>query len=109
MYCENCGKKIEQGSQFCSNCGKQLASNTSKPKKNHTFLVLLIIGIFITCIGFISYEDSSKPVTDSSWKYTYQELEQKQQDNLEMSKVLIGVGLVFTIGAVVYQIKRKNK
>lgn len=79
MYCENCGKKIEQGSQSCSNCGKQLASNTSKP------------------------------VTDSSWKYTYQELEQKQQDNLEMSKVLIGVGLVFTIGAVVYQITRKNK
>ena len=26
MFCENCGKKIEEGEQFCPNCGQKVSA-----------------------------------------------------------------------------------
>ena len=27
MYCQKCGNKIEEGTQFCSKCGNQVSNN----------------------------------------------------------------------------------
>lgn len=37
MYCENCGKEIEEGMQFCKRCGAAVPDNSSIGAQNASF------------------------------------------------------------------------
>ncbi|MCH5172414.1 MAG: zinc ribbon domain-containing protein [Erysipelotrichales bacterium] len=81
MYCNNCGKKLEDGANFCSHCGSHQKSNndtseittpenyssvivmeTSKKKRSHGFLKFIaILTILVGCIlGISKIIDSKK-------------------------------------------------
>ncbi len=63
MFCKNCGKEINENTNFCRNCGhsiRELATNKStvvakasedisKYNGLEGWLTLLILGLFITC------------------------------------------------------------
>lgn len=51
MYCQKCGKQIENDSNFCKHCGTKI----EKKKKNYmAFIILGIIMVIITFIGAIT-------------------------------------------------------
>lgn len=72
MFCQDCGKQIEEGTRFCPNCGSQIRSNTeaqpqnmpdqdkdesseqkNTPKKRRKWILPIIISIFIAAAGMI--------------------------------------------------------
>lgn len=70
MYCNNCGTKLNEGSNFCANCGKQINNNVQNtPVQNNipnpvpnTYQVYdsgsfgwAILGFIIPLVGFILY------------------------------------------------------
>lgn len=34
MFCQNCGKQIEEGTRFCPSCGSQIGSSTGTPPQS---------------------------------------------------------------------------
>lgn len=69
MYCNKCGKKIEDGEQFCSQCNnvikneEQLGKQCDNKKKAKSKVNILIIGmllIVIGSVGIIIFEQITK-------------------------------------------------
>lgn len=77
-YCENCGKEIKENEKFCTHCGTKVVDtqkhetkeeksntetnkdeNTSKTdlqkRVNTTKIIVLMTGLFLICIGIITY------------------------------------------------------
>ena len=57
MYCQKCGNKIEEGTQFCSKCGNQVSSNSvngtdknNNKKKWSIWVIIAGIIIGIICV-----------------------------------------------------------
>lgn len=87
MFCQNCGKQIEEGTHFCPNCGSQIGSSTgtqppdmsvqqknasskqkTAPKKKHKLLLPIIIAaagimmVFTLAVGGSSSPDTDKMI-----------------------------------------------
>lgn len=56
MYCDNCGKELDDNAAFCSNCGKQLN------KKNKNIYISLILTFIITGLGSVYAGQTRKGV-----------------------------------------------
>ncbi len=80
MYCNKCGKQIDDNSMFCSRCGQrivQLADCQSNPENNYYYpskskktLIFSIIGLALSAISnilvtllFCEYEESVVGIT----------------------------------------------
>jgi len=50
MYCERCGKTIDEGLNYCNNCGVQLRRESPPPKLAGVMIASLA---FITIVGLI--------------------------------------------------------
>ena len=50
MYCERCGKTIDEGLNYCNNCGAQLRRESPPPKLAGVMIASLA---FITIVGLI--------------------------------------------------------
>ena len=60
MFCNNCGKEINEGTKFCNHCGASqeasapqptMANNTvptNTPKKNNTLKMIIIAAVVMT-------------------------------------------------------------
>ncbi len=68
MFCEKCGKLINDGAAFCPYCGQTITSanapqaesnHTSTPRKAFNKRLLWIIPVAIVIIAFIVYKSSS--------------------------------------------------
>lgn len=59
MYCNNCGHKLVEGSNYCSDCGQkvkpQSASNSQKDRLTFTVFISLLSfsGLWIPILGAI--------------------------------------------------------
>ena len=56
MYCNNCGKEIDDNAVVCPHCGsatEKLSAATTPTAKNSLALVGLILSFFITLAGLI--------------------------------------------------------
>ena len=88
MFCQNCGKQIEEGTRFCPSCGSQIGSSTGTPpqsvsvqqknistseqknalKKKRKLLLPIIIAaagimmVFILAVGGSSSTDTDKMI-----------------------------------------------
>lgn len=88
MFCQNCGKQIEEGTRFCPSCGSQIGSSTgtppqsvsvqqknistseqkNAPKKKRKLLLPIIIAaagimmVFILAVGGSSSTDTDKMI-----------------------------------------------
>ena len=55
MYCNKCGNKIEEGTQFCSKCGNSVSNNNvneknknnNKKKWSMWYILVIIVGVII--------------------------------------------------------------
>lgn len=62
MYCEHCGKKIDEDSIFCTYCGEKVKKEEKKPQKTEerkkkTEPKILLMIILILLFGFIFYHE----------------------------------------------------
>lgn len=62
MYCEHCGKKIDEDSKFCEFCGTKLTKEEPKKEKfqkekNPNETKILIVIMLIAIFGFIFYQE----------------------------------------------------
>jgi TM2 domain-containing membrane protein YozV len=58
MFCSNCGKEIEDGSEFCPNCGNSFKEGSvkkciqeDKNKSESSWIATLLLCIFLGNIG----------------------------------------------------------
>lgn len=87
MFCNNCGKEINEGTKFCNHCGASqeasapqptMANNTvptNTPKKNNTLKMIIIAAVVVVCFAIGSFviapslsndNDESKPTNNVS-------------------------------------------
>ena len=87
MFCNNCGKEINEGTKFCNNCGASqeasapqptMANNTeptTAPKKNNILKMIIIAVVVVVCFVIGSFviapslskdNDESKPTNNVS-------------------------------------------
>ncbi len=73
MFCQNCGKQIDDGSKFCPNCGNSVSNNASSQqgdnpiqqekidKKNRKWILPTIIVVIVVAVvaGFLLLGSSS--------------------------------------------------
>lgn len=52
MYCERCGKKIDNSLNFCNGCGAQLRKEKEKDEERSVFSGLLSALIAVAVVGF---------------------------------------------------------
>ena len=62
LYCEHCGKKIDEDSIFCTYCGEKVKKEEKKPQKTEerkkkTEPKILLMIILILLFGFIFYHE----------------------------------------------------
>ncbi|MCI8575651.1 MAG: zinc-ribbon domain-containing protein [Bacilli bacterium] len=58
MYCEFCGKKIDEDAKFCEHCGKKITThNIVTKEKNPNETKILLIIIFMSIFGFLFYQE----------------------------------------------------
>lgn len=92
MYCNKCGKQIEEGMKFCSGCGVKIeqkkcestvpeeTANTSCKQKNIGYKIAVIaMAVIIAVMGIFIGVDISKDSTSSSASGTVQD------DNVEIA------------------------
>ncbi len=87
MFCNNCGKEINEGTKFCNHCGASqeavapqptVTNNvapTPAPKKNSTLKIVIIAAVAVVCFAIGSFviapslskdNDESKPTNNVS-------------------------------------------
>ena len=54
-YCDNCGTKINEGSNFCTNCGKMLNQTNRTQTNTGIIITCAIVGFLFPLIGTILY------------------------------------------------------
>ena len=67
-YCEKCGVKIKQGSNFCESCGKNLKkteTHVKTSKERPTFLKILLGFFLVSSIFSILLTFSGSPIYSS--------------------------------------------
>lgn len=59
MYCEHCGKKLDEDSKYCEFCGEKiiLKKEEKQKEKNPNETKILLIMIIIAIFGFIFYQE----------------------------------------------------
>lgn len=65
MYCNSCGKKVEEGKKFCYNCGNKVTKEENDSyiifeRKNQFYGVLVPISIYLDgeCVGKVKANSS---------------------------------------------------
>ncbi len=100
MKCNKCGNEVPNGYKFCPNCGNeiieapkennQVTLPTSKSKKSHTKLLVIIIIILVLIVGLLIgfimfgdnlFNDNEPTTTETSKKSSNKNKENSQENN----------------------------
>ena len=77
MYCQNCGKEINENAAVCLNCGvavnnvTQKKSTNSKKGKGIASMVLGIISVFYSLVAFASLGEAQEALYFASASYKF--------------------------------------
>lgn len=60
MYCQKCGNKIEEGTQFCSKCGNSVSNNNvkgiSEEEKRKRNIKTIIVCVAVIVVLFVAIQ-----------------------------------------------------
>jgi len=110
MYCNNCGKEIENGTAFCPNCGNAIANEQQQQPitedNGKKILTKGILAVAFTCSFWLSFLGiifgaQGKAAAKKFEKQTGK-LFGKAKVGSILSNVGFGVGIGLTILAVIY-------
>ena len=72
MYCQKCGKEINNNASFCENCGNPLAQkndNNKSEKYKHQKFIISVISMVIIAIGILFFLFLISNVIETSYSY----------------------------------------
>lgn len=92
MFCQNCGKELEDNVKFCSECGTTLSNKTqSKNLLLIAIISIIILAITISILAFIIIHQSNKSIISISNNENYLEKSMIQYPLFTGSRVLVNV------------------
>lgn len=113
MFCQNCGKELQNGIKFCPNCGKELDS-VKKNKKGLVNLIISIIALFFLCLSFYYLKNIINPTNFSNKEMVLGLLGHDATSSLKARNTgkfifVVLLTILFSLIEIVMFISEKNK
>ena len=92
MFCQNCGKELDDNAKFCSECGTTISNKTQS--KNILLIAItsiIILAITISTLAFVIIRQSNKTTITISNNENYLEKSMIQYPLFTGSRVLVNV------------------
>ena len=99
MFCNKCGAQLEAGAKFCNSCGNQIEPPKKSNKVGVIIIVIILLALVGTGIGFVSYnmlksdntsetkKESSKSDSKNKKEETDVKKEKSAPDTLDLSSI----------------------